>query len=192
MEDKMTLADKTFLKRVFPNSIIVISEAPALNVSDKETATESIGVSPMFDDCARALYNHKVEELNFELKQHKSLRCAKCFKKATFQTNCCEFHVYCDDCSKDPAIIAVTCLPTDILTKREIGTAAHKVACCDLIDVDNFFVHRPGFFSPDSACTFFLKIQIPSFLLLNTKTRLSSPDLGRSECFEKSMGLIFL
>ena len=138
MEERMTVADKTFLKRVFPNSKIVISEAPALNVNDKETATESIGVSPMFDDCARAIYKHKVEELNFELKQHKSLRCAKCFKKATFQTNCCEFHVYCDDCSKDPTTIAVTCLPKDIPAKREIG----RSECFEKNHWTHFFIER--------------------------------------------------
>ncbi len=127
MKDTMTIADKIFLKQIFPCAKLVISEAAAINVNDKETSTECISDSPIFDDCARALYNLKLEELDFKLKQHKfPLRCAKCFKQASWETNCCEFHVYCDDCSTDPATIAVTCLPKDILAKREIGRAAHS------------------------------------------------------------------
>ncbi|CBY08937.1 unnamed protein product [Oikopleura dioica] len=122
MKDTMTIADKIFLKQIFPCAKLAISKAAAINVNDKETSTDCISDSPIFDDCARALYNLKLEELDFKLKQHKfPLRCAKCFKQASCETNCCEFHVYCDDCCTDPATIAVTCLPKDILAKREIG-----------------------------------------------------------------------
>jgi len=117
----MAVADKMFLSRIFPFSKFTITEASDINTNDRETSTECINDYQMFHNCTRALYNHKQKELNFELKQHKGLRCAKCFKQASYQTNCCEFHVYCDDCSKDPATISVTCLPKDILSKREIG-----------------------------------------------------------------------
>jgi len=116
--NELTMADKSFLTGVFlySSTKFEVEEAPARKVAhDKCCGVEEI--NKISGELIKAMYEDR-KKLDLQRLEHQnSPRCAKCFRMATCQTDCCEFHVYCDICREDPAILGITC-PKEKKTKK--------------------------------------------------------------------------
>ncbi|CAG5100037.1 Oidioi.mRNA.OKI2018_I69.XSR.g16812.t1.cds [Oikopleura dioica] len=129
---KITLGDKNFLTQLFPSSTISASDKQPLDhLKSQKNATETVLKSQFDDSNHRRMISEAESDAilfieNAKLTLHKyPLRCAKCFKAATCQTNCCEYHVFCDLCKEQ----AITCEDEnrELLTKMHIGSYRGKV-----------------------------------------------------------------
>lgn len=112
------MADKNFLTGVFlySSTKFEVEEAPVRKVAhDKCCGVEE--KNKISGELIKAMYEDRKKLDLQRLANQNSPRCAKCFRMATCQTDCCEFHVYCDICRQDPAILGITC-PKETKTKK--------------------------------------------------------------------------
>ena len=70
----------------------------------------------------QAVFNSKMVQAKLKLEKHNTPRCAKCFKRANCQVNCCEFHLYCDSCRyEDQRVLTVSCDDRDLVSKKNVN-----------------------------------------------------------------------
>ena len=115
------MADKNFLTGVFlySSTKFEVEEAPARKVAhDKCCGVDEKNEIP--GELIKAMYDDRKKLDLKRLELQNSPRCAKCFRMATCQTDCCEFHVYCDLCREDPAILGITCPKEKKVKKSDV------------------------------------------------------------------------
>jgi len=118
---ELTMADKNFLTGVFlySSTKFEVEEAPARKVAhDKCCSVDEKNEIP--GELIKAMYDDRKKLDLKRLELQNSPRCAKCFRMATCQTDCCEFHVYCDLCREDPAILGITCPKEKKVKKSDV------------------------------------------------------------------------
>ena len=141
LEKSLTMADADFLKKLF----IFSQNKPKIKPlpSSAKNATADSGIAKEIacqagnseeisriglprnapkEELIQATFNSKMAELRLKMEKHNSPRCAKCFKRASCQVNCCDFHVYCDSCRyEDPSVLTVSCEKRDCVTKEDVA-----------------------------------------------------------------------